>query len=43
MAPTGTVPGDEGRAMAEGLKLRHRCSYAVLWHRRHPDYDDVLA
>lgn len=30
-------------ARAEGLKLRPRCSYAVLWHRRHPDYDDVLA
>lgn len=36
------------QAMAEharenGLKLFPRCSYAVAWHKRHPDYDDVLA
>ena len=36
------------QAMAEharekGLSLFPRCSYAVLWHKRHPDYDDVLA
>lgn len=30
-------------ARAEGLKLQPRCSYAVVWHRRHPEYDDVLA
>lgn len=35
------------RAMAEHarearLKLSPRCSYAVAWHKRHPDYDDVL-
>ena len=30
-------------ARAEGLKLQPRCSYAVLWHRRHKEYDDVLA
>lgn len=30
-------------ARAEKLKLQPRCSYAVLWHRRHPEYDDVLA
>lgn len=30
-------------ARAEGLKLQPRCSYAVLWHRRHPEYDDLLA
>lgn len=30
-------------ARAEGLKLQPRCSYAVLWHRRHPEYDDILA
>lgn len=30
-------------ARTEGLKLRPRCSYAVVWHKRHPDYDDVLA
>lgn len=43
--------GASGRfmqAMAEhareaGLKLFPRCSYAVAWHKRHPDYDDVLA
>jgi len=43
--------GASGRfmqAMAEharesGLKLFPRCSYAVVWHKRHPDYDDVLA
>ncbi len=29
-------------ARQEGMKLRPRCSYAVLWHRRHPEYDDVL-
>lgn len=36
------------QAMAEyarekRLKLFPRCSYAVVWHKRHPDYDDVLA
>ena len=36
------------QAMAEhareaGLKLFPQCSYAVAWHKRHPDYDDVLA
>ena len=30
-------------ARAEGLKLQPRCGYAVAWHKRHPDYDDVLA
>lgn len=30
-------------ARAEGLKLQPRCSYAVLWHRRHPEDDDLLA
>ncbi|WP_420479484.1 GNAT family N-acetyltransferase [Brevundimonas sp. FT23028] len=30
-------------ARTEGLRLRPRCSYAVLWHRRHPEYDDLLA
>jgi len=30
-------------ARASGLKLAPRCSYAVAWHRRHPDQDDVLA
>ncbi|RZJ97101.1 MAG: N-acetyltransferase [Brevundimonas sp.] len=30
-------------ARAEDLKLQPRCSYAVLWHRRHPEYNDVLA
>jgi predicted GNAT family acetyltransferase len=29
-------------ARAEGLKLQPRCSYAVLWHRRHPEHDDIL-
>jgi predicted GNAT family acetyltransferase len=30
-------------ARNEGLKLQPRCSYAMLWHRRHPEYDDLLA
>ena len=30
-------------ARAEQLRLQPRCSYAVLWHRRHPEYNDVLA
>ena len=30
-------------AREQGLKLFPRCSYAVAWHKRHPDYDDVLA
>ena len=30
-------------ARETGLKLFPRCSYAVAWHKRHPDYDDVLA
>jgi predicted GNAT family acetyltransferase len=27
----------------EGLKLAPRCSYAVVWFRRHADQADVLA
>ena len=30
-------------ARAEGLKLEPRCSYAVVWFRRHRDAADVLA
>jgi len=30
-------------ARAEGLKLAPRCSYAVVWFKRHADYADVLA
>jgi len=30
-------------ARAEGLKLAPRCSYAVVWLKRHPEFDDVLA
>lgn len=30
-------------AREKGLRLFPRCSYAVIWHKRHPDYDDVLA
>ena len=30
-------------ARAEGLKLAPRCSYAVAWLKRHPEYEDVLA
>ena len=30
-------------ARAQNLKLTPRCSYAVAWHRRNPDYDDVLS
>jgi uncharacterized protein len=30
-------------ARETGLKLFPQCSYAVAWHKRHPDYDDVLA
>lgn len=30
-------------AREQGLSLSPRCSYAVAWHKRHPDYDDVLA
>jgi len=30
-------------ARAQGLKLAPRCSYAVLWLRRHPEHDDVVA
>lgn len=30
-------------ARAEKIKLTPRCSYAVAWFRRHPDYNDVLA
>ena len=30
-------------ARAEGLKLAPRCGYAVAWHKRHKDFDDVLA
>ncbi len=30
-------------ARAEGLKLAPRCSYAVAWLKRHPEFDDLLA
>jgi len=30
-------------ARAERLKLAPRCSYAVAWFKRHPDYADILA
>ena len=30
-------------ARTNALKLTPRCSYAVAWHRRNPDYDDVVA
>ena len=29
-------------ARAEGLKLAPRCSYAVAWLKRHPEFDDVV-
>ena len=32
-----------GHARAEGLKLAPRCSYAVAWLKRHPEFDDVVA
>ena len=30
-------------ARAEGFKLIPRCSYAVVWLKRHPEFEDVLA
>lgn len=30
-------------ARAENLKLNPRCSYAVAWLKRHPEFDDILA
>ena len=30
-------------AKAENIKLTPRCSYAVAWFKRHPDYADLLA
>jgi predicted GNAT family acetyltransferase len=30
-------------ARAEGLKLAPRCSYAVAWLKRHPEFDDLRA
>ena len=30
-------------ALAEGHRLSPRCSYAVAWFKRHPDYEDLLA
>lgn len=30
-------------ARAEKLSLMPRCSYAVAWFKRHPDYADILA
>jgi predicted GNAT family acetyltransferase len=30
-------------ARAEGFKLAPRCSYAVIWFKRHPEAADVLA
>lgn len=28
-------------ARAEGLKLAPRCSYAVAWLKRHPEFEDI--
>lgn len=28
-------------ARAEGLKLAPRCSFAVAWLKRHPEFDDI--
>lgn len=30
-------------ARAEQLKLQPRCSYAVVWLKRHPEFDDIIA
>jgi predicted GNAT family acetyltransferase len=30
-------------ARAEGLKLKPRCSYAVVWLKRHREHDDLVA
>lgn len=30
-------------ARAEGLKLQPRCSYALVWLKRHSEYADVVA
>lgn len=30
-------------ARAEKLKLEPRCSYAVAWLKRHPEFADILA
>lgn len=30
-------------ARGEGLKLQPRCSYALVWLKRHPEYADVVA
>lgn len=30
-------------ARAEKLKLSPRCSYAVVWLKRHPEFNDVVA
>ncbi|HST91014.1 MAG TPA: GNAT family N-acetyltransferase [Brevundimonas sp.] len=30
-------------ARAERLKLQPRCSYAVAWLKRHPEFDDLKA
>lgn len=29
-------------AKAENMKVTPRCSYAVAWFKRHPDYADLL-
>ena len=30
-------------ARSQGLKLSPRCSYAVIWFKRHPETTDVVA
>ena len=30
-------------ARTNNLTLTPRCSYAVAWFKRHPDFDDILA
>ncbi len=31
-----------GHARAEGLKLQPRCNYAVVWLKRHREFDDIV-
>lgn len=37
------MQGLTDHARREGLKVRPVCSYAVVWYRRHPQAQDVLA
>jgi len=37
------MAGIAAKARDEGFRIKPLCSYAILWFRRHPEFDGVLA